>query len=61
MYNKNMANKQLKKRWTIINVEVEIKDSIVAYANDNGYSIARALKELSKKELRKWKRRSEKQ
>lgn len=56
-----MATKNIKKRWTIINIEEDVKDSIVAYSNDNGYTVARAIRELTKKDLRKWKKKNEKQ
>lgn len=56
-----MANKKLKERWTIINIEEDVKNTIVEYANENGYTIARSIKELTKKDLKKWKKRKEEQ
>lgn len=56
-----MVNKNVKKRWTIINIDEDIKDAIVAYSNENGYTVARAIKELTKKDLRRWKKKSQKQ
>ena len=56
-----MIHKNVKKRWTIINIDEEIKDAIVQYSNDHGYTVASAIKELTKKDLRRWKKRNQKQ
>lgn len=56
-----MANKPIKKRWTIINIEEDVKDAIVRFSTENGFTVARAVKELTKKELRKWNKKNPKQ
>lgn len=51
-----MKNKKTKKRWTVVNIPDELRDNIIVYAKENGHTIAGALHQLTKKELRKWKR-----
>lgn len=45
-------------RWTILNIDQETKKSIVEYAKFNGFTIARAIKELVKDALEKWKKKT---
>jgi len=55
-----MKNKKnVQPRWTVVNMEISVKDFIIAYAEDNGYTVARALKELTKKELKKWRNKEQ--
>jgi len=50
------------KRWTILNMPVELVTRIKKYAKVNGYKIPRAIKELTEKELTTWeKKQKEKQ
>ena len=42
--------KNTKKRWTILNVDIELKNYIVLFAKENGVNIATALKMLIRKE-----------
>lgn len=37
------------KRWTILNVDADVVDTVKNFATKNGYAIERALKELVKK------------
>lgn len=59
-----MANKKSKEtqdRWTIVNMEKPIKDDIVEFAAQNGYTVARAVKELTRRGLRKWHKKNDEQ
>jgi CRP-like cAMP-binding protein len=56
-----MKNKNTQKRWTIVNVPDALRDDIITYAKENGFTVSRALKELTKKDLRKWKTKRKEQ
>lgn len=46
-------------RWTVINISIDVKDDIVKFAEENGLKVSGAITALTKKELKKWKKRKQ--
>lgn len=53
-----MEEKQKNKRWTILDTPLEWRKLVTLYAKENGFTIARALVELTAKELKSWKEKN---